>query len=88
MTIELMETMASQKPKEDLGHEELRGFGGLDVSDGALSDRRFSLLPEGDRSPKPNEFQSLVEPLNSLAVSDAMISGIDRWDWGLQWVFD
>jgi hypothetical protein len=34
------------------------------------------------------ELQSPLESLNPLAVSDAMISGIDLWYWGFQWVFD
>jgi hypothetical protein len=33
--------MTTMEPKDDLGHEESRDFSGLDVVDGAGSDRRL-----------------------------------------------
>jgi hypothetical protein len=48
-----METLATPKPKDDLGHED---FSGLDVGDGGLERLKVSVVPEGDRSRKPIEF--------------------------------
>jgi hypothetical protein len=38
---ELLETLATMKPKDDLGHEESGGFSGLDVVDVTPGARRL-----------------------------------------------
>jgi hypothetical protein len=66
------------KPKDDFGCEEPGDFNGLDVVDGAGSDRRLHLVPRSITKPldskPPMKFQSSMEPLNSSAVRGAAVS--------------